>query len=113
MEDYELIALLRQRVRLLPSFRRATATSVVHGCRAEPSQMEDEVLRIVPGAPALCSPRRWQRFGVVYVTYTNSKLVNLYAGGMTPDELYRLYYGQELAVVAPKSPWEIELDKLI
>ena len=117
MEDYELIALLRKRVRLLPTFRRAivaaTTTTTVSNKAAEPSQIEDETLTIVPGAPALCSPRRWQRFGVVYVTYTNSKLVNLYAGGMTPDELYGLYYGHALAVVAPMSPWEIELDKLL
>jgi hypothetical protein len=104
MEDYELIALLRKRVRLLKEFQKKLEMNTV---------VEDEVLTIIPGPPALCSPRRWQKFGVFYVTYTNSKLVNLYAGGMTPDDLYRLYYGQGLAIQSPKSPWEIQLDQLL
>ena len=37
----------------------------------------------------------------------NSKFVNLYAGGLSPDDLFRLYYGGS----SPhreneKSPWE-------
>jgi hypothetical protein len=107
MEDYEFIALLRKRVRLLPKFAPksvAQSSAII---------LDDELLTIVPGPPALCSPRRWQKFGVFYVTYTNSKLVNLYAKGMTPDELYHLYYGQALATRSPKSPWEVELDQLI
>jgi len=104
MEDYDLISILRKRAALLPKFLRA--------CK-ETSSCPGEKLVIVPGAPALCSPRRWQRFGVVYVTFTNSRLVALYAMGRTsPDEIYRMYYGQRLAVTAPKSPWETQLKTL-
>jgi hypothetical protein len=102
MEDYELVALLRRRTRL-PKFQPPK----------EAVLPQDEVLTIVPGAPALCSPRRWQKYGVLYVTFTNSKLVNLYASGTSPDELYRLYYGQSLPIIAPMSPWELELQTLI
>jgi hypothetical protein len=103
MEDYELVALLRRRTRLLPKFRQSEDAGLP----------QDEVLTIVPGAPALCSPRRWQKYGVLYVTFTNSKLVNLYARGTSPDELYRLYYGQSLPIIAPVSPWELELQTLL
>lgn len=92
MEDYEMIALLRKRAALLPRFG-----------------MPAEALKIVPGPPALCSPRRWQRFGVLHVTYMNSKLVNLYAGGMTPYELYERYYGHALAPSTRESPWESQI----
>jgi hypothetical protein len=79
MEDYELVGLLRQRAALLPRWNVAR-----------------EALRIIPGSPALCSPRRWQSYGVLYVTWMNSKLVHLYAGGVSPDEIYQRYYGQSL-----------------
>jgi len=105
MEDYDLIALLRRRASLLPQFLQRCA---------ETRSYNGEKLLIIPGAPALCSPRRWQRLGVIYVTFTNSKLVGLYAlGRTTPDEIYRRYYGQSLAVTAPKSPWEIQLETLL
>lgn len=105
MEDFDLIALLRRRAALLPQFlQRCPQTSSYPG----------EQLSIVPGAPALCSPRRWQRLGVIYVTFSNSMLVGLYAlGRTTPDEIYRLYYGRSLAVTAPGSPWEIQLETLL
>ena len=95
MEDYELVALLRQRSALL-------------------NHRSKEELRIIPGPPALCSPRRWQKFGVLYVTYMNSKFVNLYSGGLGPSQLYELYYGRG----PPKreselSPWEIEMETLL
>jgi len=98
MEDYELVALLRKRASLLPKL----------------GVEETEKLTIIGGDPALCSPRRWQKFGVLYVTFMNSKFVNLYAGGMGPNELYTKYYG----TVAPErakqlSPWELELEQLI
>jgi hypothetical protein len=93
MEDYEFIALLRKRAALLPTLGA-----------------EEEALVIVPGAPALCSPRRWQTFGVLHVTYTNSKLVNLYAsGGRTPEQIYELYYGQTPPSAAQLGPWETRL----
>jgi hypothetical protein len=92
MEDYEFIALLRKRATLLPTLGA-----------------EEEALVIVPGAPALCSPRRWQKFGVLHVTFTNSKLVNLYASGRTPEEIYELYYGQTPPSAAQLGPWETRL----
>ena len=98
MEDYELISLLRRRAALTPKF----------------GIDERERLVIIGGTPAFCSPRRWQKFGVLYVTYMNSKVVNLYAGGMPPDELFMQYYGRpppgRLSNVAP---WEVELENLI
>jgi hypothetical protein len=72
-----------------------------------------EKLAMIRGQPALCSPRRWQKFGVLYVTYMNSRFVNLYAGAMQigADDLFKMYYGAE----PPKretylSPWEVELE---
>jgi hypothetical protein len=99
MEDYELVSLLR---------RRATLFSVSHA----PGNIAREKLAIIPGDPALCSPRRWQKFGVLYVTFMNSKFVNLYAGArkMDPDELFQLYYGKAPPTRdAIESPWEVEL----
>jgi Glycosyl transferase family 2 len=98
MEDYELVSLLRRRRTLLSKFG-------VH---------DKERLVIIGGAPAMCSPRRWQKFGVLYVTFMNSKFVNLYAGGMTPNDLFTQYYG----CPPPKrsnehSPWELKLEALI
>lgn len=97
MEDYELVSLLRLRAALF----------------AETPSSGKERLAMIRGPPALCSPRRWQKFGVLYVTLMNSRLVNLYAGSMKvgPDVLFRHYYGKE----PPKreftcSPWEIVLD---
>jgi hypothetical protein len=83
MEDYELVAILRKRAALIPKMS---------------SRFEKEELKIISGEPpALCSPRRWQKFGVLYVTY---------ASEMGQDALFSLYYGQ----VLPKrtsilSPW--------
>ena len=98
MEDYELISLLRRRAALLPKLGIA----------------DRERLVIIGGTPALCSPRRWQKFGVLFVTYMNSKFVNLYAGGLSADGLFQLYYGRP----APKrrnsvSPWENEVEKVV
>ena len=56
MEDYELVALLRKRAALLDDGPGA-----------------GEALKIIPGEPALCSPRRWQKFGVLFVTFMKSK----------------------------------------
>mmetsp|Transcript_442 Transcript_442/g.867 ORF Transcript_442/g.867 Transcript_442/m.867 type:complete len:626 (-) Transcript_442:1026-2903(-) len=105
MEDYELVSVLRRRAALfVPPF------DVPGGSTAR------EKVACVPGAPALCSPRRWQKFGVLYVTYMNSHFVNLYAGKrkMGPDDLFQLYYGR----VPPKrdvtdSPWEVELATML
>jgi hypothetical protein len=116
MEDYEMIGLLRKRVRLLPEFNKVPNMNHKNSNQGatQSTAMESETLTIISGPPALCSPRRWQKFGVLFVTYTNSKLVNLYANGIyTPDDLYQIYYGQGLAIRAPKSPWEIQLDQLL
>lgn len=97
MEDYELVSLLRLRSAL--------------NDRAPYSNGEKLVM--IRGQPALCSPRRWQEFGVIYVTYMNSKFVNLYAGALKTgaNDLFKMYYGKE----PPKresdlSTWEIELE---
>ena len=120
MEDYELVSLLRRRAALfvfhpqnevhLNHFSEKAETHV-----SKLSSMREK-LSIVPGPPALCSPRRWQKFGVLYVTFMNSRFVNLYAGArkLSPDELFRLYYGND----PPKrdedeSPWEVTLHKTI
>lgn len=98
MEDYELISLLRRRAALLSKF----------------GIEEKERLVIIGGTPAYCSPRRWQKFGVLYVTFMNSKIVNLYAGGMTPDGLFLQYYGRPAPKrTSDKAPWEVELEDVV
>jgi hypothetical protein len=74
MEDYDLIAVLRMRARV----RRGV-----------------EKLEIIEGDPVLCSPRRWEKLGVLLTTFTNSSIVNSCARGIDPDKLYKEYYGQE------------------
>jgi hypothetical protein len=96
MEDYELVRLLRHRV----AYHRSTT----HG---------EERLEIL-SHKAYCGPRRWQTFGVLYVTYTNSRCVNLYASGeLSPDDLYQVYYGVPAnpSGVERKSPWEVRLEE--
>lgn len=100
MEDYELISLLRKRVALLHQFQTP--------------QEPKERLVILGGPPALCSPRRWQKYGVLYVTYMNSTFVNLYAGGLSPDELFQLYYSRPPPQrMSPLAPWEEEMKHVI
>lgn len=94
MEDYELMCLLRQR-----------SSSKIN--------QRKEKLIVLKGEPARCSSRRWQTYGVLYVTFRNSMLVNLYASGLSPEDLYEKYYG----VKPPKrkyecSPWELELENV-
>jgi len=97
MEDYDLIKLLRQRAALLPQFDSSAK----------------ERLAIIPGEPARCSPRRWQKYGVLYVTYTNSKLVRAYESHrLTPHDIYRVYYGGK-DLENRISPWEEEMQKVI
>lgn len=88
MEDYELVSLLRHR--RLACQERLSILSL----------------------PAYCGPRRWQALGVLYVTYTNSKCVRMYASGqLTPDQLYEVYYGSTASGVTQLSPWEAELQE--
>lgn len=101
MEDYELVRLLRHR-------SSAGATS---------SALSRERLAILP-LFAYCGPRRWQALGVLYVTYTNSRCVNLYANErITPDDLFEIYYGVPAnplgTTVLRKSPWEIQLEQQV
>lgn len=96
MEDYELVSLLRKRA--------------AFGHKFAPLPDEKERLVIIPSPPALCSPRRWQQYGVLYVTYMNSKFVNLYASGLTPDGLFELYYQRPPPKrSSPLTPWEVNL----
>jgi hypothetical protein len=93
MEDYELISLLRQRAAMIHKF--------------DSRLLFGERLTIIGGEPALCSPRRWQKFGVPRVTALNSKFVNLYSSGMTPDNLFRKYYGGDPPRrESERAPWE-------
>lgn len=96
MEDYELIRLLRQRVAV-----------------SKHLQGQREVLTILD-LPAKCHVRRWQSYGVLYVTYFNSKLVNLYSREqMTADQLFRLYYGMDPEGASQPIPWEAEVDEFL
>lgn len=75
MEDYELMDILRRRAKILP-----------------------ECICIIPPPTGRCSVRRWQRFGVVYVTLVNALLVQRYAhGGWTADDVYDYYYKRPFA----------------
>jgi len=98
MEDYDLIKLLRQRAALLSHFPKQF------------DQIEEhEELVLVPGEPVKCSPRRWQKYGVLYVTYTNSKLVRQYeSDALSPEDIYEEYYGQ--LIPCSTSPWENEVE---
>lgn len=100
MEDYELASLLRRRAALLPGVRGYAGP--------------EERLHIVGGEPARCSPRRWQKLGVLCVTWTNSRLVRRYAAGLAADELFRLYYGRPPPRRANAlSPWEVQLRDIL
>jgi len=120
MEDYELVSLLRTRSSFLSSF-----SSKCHG-NEKRDKMYKEELVLVPSADgrtnnnnnnsssksykALCSPRRWSKFGVLYVTYMNSYFVNLYAKGLHSDDLYCLYYKckeKPYRFDGDLSPWEV------
>ena len=70
------------------------------------------------------SPRRWEKYGVLYTTYTNSYMIQRYnSGSITPEELFQEYYyggsgsgsGSGEVEKGPKrkhptkSPWEISI----
>ena len=79
-EDYELISLLRQRQFYFQNNHK------------EEEKEKKEELVILP-QKIYCSPRRWQKYGVLYVTFMNSKFVNYYVhSNMSPNDLYCLYY---------------------
>ena len=76
MEDYAIMDLLRQRAAVVPQV---------------------ETLRIIPPPTGLCSVRRWQKYGVVYVTLVNALIVHRYAyGGWTADDVFSYYYQRPL-----------------
>merc|ERR1711865_1075427 len=90
MEDYELIRLLRLRSQYYRSqnHRRPQHTSTT-------ATIEEHIQLLPSPYQALCSPRRWQHYGVLYTTYTNSKLVWHYnTGRFSPEALYQKYYGE-------------------
>jgi len=100
MEDYELIRLLRMR------------TAATYSAAAANKQ-QDEKIQLLSDHKAVCSPRRWQNYGVLYVTYTNSYCVKRYNNGeVTPDQLFCEYYGTKTPphrISGDKSPWEAGL----
>ena len=107
-EDYELVSLLRRRAALLDG--------VYPDGKMKLTRVSYERLSIIPGPPALCSPRRWQKYGVMYTTFTNYKLVSLYAGArkMSADEIFELYYEKEPPERSSAySPWELELKQIL
>jgi len=109
MEDYELIRLLR--MRSVASLVRSSSG------RVDSKSFEGrESIRLLSHHKALCSPRRWQNYGVLYVTYTNSYCVKRYNNGVvTPDELFCEYYGTMTAphrMGGERSPWETSLMSL-
>ena len=72
MEDYELMDMFRQRSKI-PALK--------------------EALKIIPPPTGKCSVRRWQRFGVVYVTLVNALVVNRYASGVWDAfDIFDYYY---------------------
>lgn len=122
MEDYELIRLLRMRCSStnVVSVARKEGTVGKNDSGYDDSMVEPlkplhlpprERIEILPGHFAVCSPRRWQKFGVLFVTYTNSRCVKRYnEGKVTPDGLFCEYYGTKEAPKrrdGDKSPWEI------
>jgi len=105
MEDYELVSFFRKRCALLVKFRSSTTTNV-------PACLPDEQVSVISGDPVQCSPRRWQRYGVLYVTLLNSWIVSRYeCGQLSSHDVYQLYYGKSLPTA--KSPWEVELERLL
>jgi hypothetical protein len=106
MEDYELIRLLRM---------RSAASLARHSVRilGSDSDRGQETVELLSDHKALCSPRRWQNYGVLYVTYTNSYCVKRYNNGeVTPDELFCEYYGTTAPpnrMNGERSPWEAGL----
>lgn len=69
MEDYQIMDLFRNRASFLP-----------------------ERLEIIDRPAAMCSVRRWQRFGVVYTTLVNLLIVYRYRDGWSVQEIFDYYY---------------------
>jgi hypothetical protein len=82
MEDFDLVAHLR---------RRSCFTSAVLAMN------QRETLRLLPST-CWCSPRRWQKNGVMYVTLANAVLVHRYTRQEDdprrwgPDRIFEYYY---------------------
>lgn len=106
MEDYELMRLLRTR----------SAAGLARSSSLGPDSAFDqgqETIKFLSDYKALCSPRRWQKDGVLYVTYMNSYCVNRYnSGEVTPDGIFCEYYGTTTPpnrTNGERSPWEAKL----
>jgi len=77
MEDYELMDLFRRRAKI----------PALH-----------ETLRIIAPPAGRCSVRRWQRFGVVYVTLVNALVVHRYSAGVwDANDVFDYYYRRPYA----------------
>jgi hypothetical protein len=77
MEDYDLMDLLRQ--------------------RAKTPELQ-ECWRIIGPPTGRCSVRRWQTFGVAYVTLVNALIVYRYSRrSWTADEVFDYYYKRPFA----------------
>lgn len=88
MEDYDLMDLLRQRALL-----SLTSHGRHHHNQQQQEFLQKEGLIIIPGEPVLCSPRRWQKFGVAYVTAVNAVLVYRYVTNQfTTNDIFDYYY---------------------
>jgi hypothetical protein len=107
MEDYSLMDLLRTRAKVLPETLVIIPQSTVRKTRYYMLRhgmiLCITIVEIVCSDPcrnsssfctqALCSARRWQKFGVVYTSLTNALLVHRYAScGWTADEIFDYYY---------------------
>eukprot|EP01083_Nonionella_stella_P068646 182464_1 len=87
MEDYELVTFIRRRAAFLPAMMEDYCLET--NCEIDDEQDQREALawereevKIIPGRPSLCAIRRWQKFGVAYVTFMNYNFVTKYRGGM-------------------------------
>ena len=55
-------------------------------------------------APALCSPRRWERATVWRINAVNQAVMLWHKWGATPAEVFEFYYGVPAPLVEPSSP---------
>ena len=91
LEDYELVQLFRKRAGIIGlSLFPTTTTSSTNTTTTNTTTTER--IAILP-ANIQCSPRRWQRFNVMYVALANWTFLERYKAGTTAEDLYDMYYG--------------------
>mmetsp|Transcript_29800 Transcript_29800/g.49409 ORF Transcript_29800/g.49409 Transcript_29800/m.49409 type:complete len:561 (-) Transcript_29800:372-2054(-) len=129
MEDYELVQLLRRRQQHQQEQQHGQPPKSVCCCETN-SSGRCRSIRILP-QPVYCSPRRWESFGVLYVTFTNSRLVRMYNARVhathnqhyhnnttdiripADEDVFCQYYATDQAPTRKhptKSPWEVTLE---